>query len=339
MLPARLTGGMPKVVAAAPRPIVGPSADPPPRDVPRYAERLDRTVAGGIAYRAMKRYTYAHVGLLSSGTAYYLFLSLFSLLAVAYGVIAFVGADRLANVLTDALGDALPGLVGDNGIDPDQLRSTGTTAGIVGLAFLLYSGLGAVGGASSSMHLIFGAPPDPRSFVKAKARHLLVLLMIAPLVVVSFASASPTSNLIGPALEAIGWDSAFFRAALIGVGLTVGLVVDLLILWILLGRLGGIRPCRRPRLIAGLVGAVAVGVIKQLLEVIVAWCLDKPQYGVFAAPLAILFILSLLATVLYAAAALAGGISDRDVALATLQPAHGHVVAVETQPGTDSAKD
>ena len=77
---------------------------------------------GRIAYRATRRYTYAHVGLLSSGTAYYLFLSLFSLLAVAYGVFAIVEADRLAQVLTDALQDALPGLVGNAGIDPDQLR-------------------------------------------------------------------------------------------------------------------------------------------------------------------------------------------------------------------------
>lgn len=321
--------------AAAPPPIVGASVDPPPRDVPGYADKLDRTAVGAIAYRALERYSYAHVGLLSSGTAYYLFLSLLSLLAVAYGVMALVGADHLAEVLTDALGDALPGLVGDDGIDPDQLRSTGTTAGIVGLTVLLYSGLGAVGGASSSLHLIFGAPPDPRSFVAAKARHLLVLIVVAPLVVVSFASASPTSSLIEPVLEALGWDSASIRAALIVIGLTVGLVVDVAILWILLGRLGGIRPYRGPRLIASVIGAVAVGAIKQLLEVIVAWCLDKPQYGVFAAPLAILFILTLLATVLYAAAALAGGISDRHVPLAELQPTPGDVVTVGTDPETD----
>jgi membrane protein len=281
---------------------------------------LDRSAAGGIAYRAMDRYLYARAGLLSSGTAYYLFLSLFSLLAVAYGVIALVGADRLADVLTDALGEALPGLVGDAGIDPESLRATGTTAGVVGLAFLLYSGLGAVGGASSSLHLIFGAPPDPRSLVRAKARHLLVLLGVSPLVLVSFASASPTSSLLGPALDAIGWDSALARGALIVVGLTVGFGVDVLILWVLLGRLGGIRPERRPRLVASLAGAVAVGVVKQLLELIVAWCVAKPQYGVFAAPIAVLFVLSLLTTVLYAAAALAGGISDRHVPLAEISP-------------------
>jgi uncharacterized BrkB/YihY/UPF0761 family membrane protein len=142
-----------------------------------------------------------------------------------------------------------------------------------------------------------------------------VLLAVAPLVLVSFASASPTSSLLGPTLDAIGWDSALARAALIVVGLTVGFGVDVLILWLLLGLLGGIRPERRPRLVASLLGAVAVGVIKQLLEAIVAWCVAKPQYGVFAAPLAVLFVLSLLTTVLYAAAALAGGISDRHVPL------------------------
>jgi hypothetical protein len=52
-------------------------------------------------------------------------------------------------------------------------------------------------------------------------------------------------------------------------------------------------------------------VLKQLLQVIVAWSLAKPQYGAFAAPLAVLFVLSLLSTVLYLSAALAGGMSDR----------------------------
>lgn len=154
---------------------------------------------------------------------------------------------------------------------------------------------------------------------------------------VSFASASPTSSLIVPVLEALGLGLGVHRATLIVVGLTVGLVVDVVILWILLGRLGGIRPYRGPRLIASLIGAVAVGAIKQLLEVIVAWCLDKPQYGVFAAPLAILFVLSLLATVLYASAALAGGISDRRVPLAKLQPTPGDVVTVGTDPETDGS--
>jgi membrane protein len=307
-------------VVAAPPPIEGTAVDPPPTPVPAYAEKLDRTPVGAVAYRAIRRYVYANVGLLANGTAYYLFLSLLSLLAFAYGVVTVIGADDLAATLTDALNEALPGLVGEDGIDPAQLRSTGTTAGVVGLLLLLYSGLGAVGGSGKSMHLIFGAPPDPRSFVKAKARHLLILLGVAPLIVVSFASLSLTSELLRPVLETLGLGSGPVRTALAAVGLLVGFAVDVLIVWILLGTLGGIRPPRRPRLISSLIGALAIGVVKQLLDVIVTWSLDKPQYGAFAAPLAVLFVLSLLSNVLYGSAALAAGISDRDVPLEELEP-------------------
>lgn len=312
--------------AAAPPPIVGTPIDPPPAEVPDFAEKLDRTAVGGIGYRALRRYSHANVALLTSGTAYYLFLSLLSLLALTYGVIAILGADRLAEKLTDILGDALPNLVGSNGIDPQELRSTGRTAGVVGLVLLLYSTLGAVRGASRSMHVIFGAPPDPRTFVRSKARHLLILLVVTPLLAVSFAAASLTSTLIQPLLDAIGWDSAPVRAALAGAGLLAGLAIDTLIMWILLGTLGGIRPHRGPRLISSVIGAVAVGLIKQLLQVIVAWSLDKPQYGAFALPLAVLFVLSLLTSVLYVCAAIAGGISDRDVPLDQLGPTPDNAV-------------
>ena len=82
--------------AAAPPPIVGTPIDPPPKEVPAFATKLDSTTVGGIGYRAMRRYSFGNVGLLANGTAYYLFLSLFALLAFAYGIIAVLGADQLS---------------------------------------------------------------------------------------------------------------------------------------------------------------------------------------------------------------------------------------------------
>lgn len=306
--------------AAAPRPITGITVDPPPRDVPEFAEKLDQSTVGGIGYRALRRYSYGKVGLLANGTAYYLFLSLFALLALAYGIIALVGADDVAQTLTEALDNAFPGVVGDDGIDPETLKTAGRTAGIVGLLILLYSALGAVSGATKSMHLIFGAPPDPRSFPKAKARALGILLIIAPLVLISFASSAVASQLTDPLLKFIGLDSGAGRLGIGVLGFAIGFAVDVLILWILLGTLGGIRPHTRPHLIASLVGAVAIGLIKQLLDAIMSWALDKPQYGAFAAPIAVLFILQLLSLVLYGSACLAAGISDSEVALEDLEP-------------------
>lgn len=306
--------------AAAPPPIAGVAVDPPPSPIPGYAAVIDeRSDVGGILIRAKGRYAYANVGLLAAGTAYYLLLALFSVLAFAYGVIAVVGADDLSARLTESLSEALPGLVGDGGIDPDTLRSTGRTAGILGLLLLLYSSLGAVGGASRSMHLIFGAPPDPRNFVAAKARFALILLLVAPLVAISFATGSLASDLMSPVLAEIGLGSGFGRGVVTAGGLVLGFALDTLILWILLGNLGGIRPLTRPRIISALIGAAAVGVIKQLLEAIIDWAIAKPQYGAFAAPLAVLFVLSLLSQVLYGSAAVAAGISDRDIPLEELE--------------------
>ncbi len=306
--------------AAAPPPIIGTPIDPPPAEIPAFAEKLDQTAIGGIAYRTLRRYTYARVGLLAAGTAYFMFLSLLSLLAFAYGVIAVVGADELAAKLTESLNEALPGLVGEDGIDPELLRATGTAAGIVGLVVMLYSSLGAVNGASGSMHTIYGAPPDPRPFIKAKLRAAGLLLMVTPLMAISFIAVTLTSEMIEPVLETLGWDSPGTVTLLNYLGLAVGFLIDTLILWILLGMLGGIRPMKRPRLIASLIGAVGIGLLKQLMDLIVAWSLDKPQYGALALPLATLFVLSLMATVLYGSAALVGGISDAETPLSELEP-------------------
>ena len=42
---------LPKL-SAAPPPMAGTPIDPAPKDVPVWAERLDQTMVGGIAYRA-----------------------------------------------------------------------------------------------------------------------------------------------------------------------------------------------------------------------------------------------------------------------------------------------
>ena len=308
------------MAAAAPPPIHGTPNDPPQPDVPAYAQKLDRSAVGGIAYRAMRRYSHANVGLLAAGSAYYLFLSLLSLLAFAYGIIAVLGADEIAAWLTETLQEALPGLIGEGGINPDTLRATGTAAGIVGLALMLYSSIKAVTGASKSLHLIYGAPPDPRKFLIAKLRSVAILVLVAPLILVSFASASLTSGVLDDLLDSVGLNGSAARFTLTAAGLVLGFAIDVLILWILLGRLGGITPGPRPRLVASLIGAVGAMLIKQLLSAIISWSLDKPQYGALAIPLALLFVFSLLSTVLYASASLAAGISDRHTDLAELMP-------------------
>lgn len=305
---------------AAPPPINGEPNDPPQREVPDYAERLDGFAVTGVGYRAMRRYSHANIGLLAAGSAYYLFLSLLSLLAFAYGIIAVAGADEIAKWLTETLEESLPGLIGDEGIDPSQLRASGATAGIAGLVIMLYSSLKSVTGASKSMHIIYGAPPDPRNFVMAKLRAAGILLLVAPLVLLSFASASLATGILDDLLSSMGFSGEATRISLSVAGVIIGFALDFLIIWLLLGLLGGIKPNTRPRIIASVIGAVAALAIKNLMSAIISWSLDKPEYGALAIPLALLFVFSLLSTVLYSAAAIVAGISDREKPLEELVP-------------------
>ena len=118
-------------------------------------------------------------------------------------------------------------------------------------------------GAAKSMHLIYGAPPDPRNIVRGRARHLLVLLTVAPLLLISFSSAALASTLVGPLLDAAGLHSGWVQGMLVLGGLVLGYAVDVLVLWVLLGNLGGIRPLGKPRLLGALAGGVGALVVKQ----------------------------------------------------------------------------
>ncbi|MEA2022837.1 MAG: YhjD/YihY/BrkB family envelope integrity protein [Actinomycetota bacterium] len=303
----------------SPPPIPGKPIDPPPKDLPKVVGTVDeRSRIAGIAYRALNRFSFANASLLAAGTTYYLFITMFALLAFAYGAAAALGSDQLTASLSDALERALPGLTGTGGIDPDQLREIGQGTSLAGLLLLLYSGSGAMVAASNSLHLIYGALPDPRNFVAARARLLGWLLIIAPLILLSFA----IPNVIALVARSVdGFASTGIPTAVWTVGgFLVTLIIDFAIVYLLLGVLGGIRPEHRARIVGAVVGAIGISVLKSLLAVIISWSIAKPEYGAFAAPIAVLLILYLLTLTLYASASITAGVADRDVALKSLTP-------------------
>jgi membrane protein len=300
---------------AAPPSIPGKRTDPPLKDLPAIIETIhEKSVTAGIAYRAFSRFSFAKATLLAAGTTYYLFLAMFAMLAFVFGVAAAFGTDEFTAYVTDALREALPGLIGEDGIDPAQLRAVGRSSSIVGLIILLYAGGGAMAAASGSMHVIYGAPPDPRNFLFERARLLGLLVLIAPLILVSFAIPNVVASVTLNATSLVTVSTV--PPVLVNAGvLLVALVIDFAIIYLLLGVLGGIRPERRARVIGALVGAAVVGVMKYFMGFIIAWSISKPQYGTFAVPITVLFVLYLLTLSLYASASLTAGIADREVPL------------------------
>lgn len=291
-------------------PIPGEPVDPPPKRIAKTLAKVDRKgAAAGSGYRAFLRYSHTNASLLAAGTTYYAFLALFAILVFVFGLTALIGGEELAQTATDSLNKAFPGLIGDQGISPQQLEQVGQTTSIIGLLVLLFSGSGAMVALSNSLHLIYATPKDPRNFVVARLRLLAWMLLLVPLIGLSFVPSTLIGTFADPVMQFLGIQGGFWTYALFGLTAVVSIALNALVVWLILGHFGGVRPARRARLIGSLVGAIGIEVLKYLLSFIIAWSVGKPQYGAFAAPIAMLLVLYLEVLVLYFAACLTAGIA------------------------------
>jgi membrane protein len=205
--------------------------------------------------------------------------------------------------------EAFPGLIGDQGISTSELQQVGQTTSVIGLLALLFAGSGAMVAASNSLHLIYGAPKDPRNFVLNRARLLAWMLLIVPLIGLSFVPSVVIGNFAQPVMDWLGLEGGFWTFVLFALTAVVSILLNGLVVWLMLGHLGGIQPARRPRLIGAALGAVGIEILKYLLSFIIAWSVGKPQYGAFAAPIAMLLVLYLETLVVYVSACLTAGIA------------------------------
>lgn len=303
-------------MSAIPPPIPGEPTDPPPKAIAETLAKVDdRGSAAGGGYRAFLRFGYANASLLAAGTTYYVFLSVFAMLVFAFGLAALIGGERLADAVTTSVSNAFPGLIGDQGVSPETLQQVGQTTSLIGLLVLLYSGSGAMVALSRSVHLIYGAHKDPRNFVIARLRLLAWMLLLAPLMALSFVPAALISNFAEPVLDFLTLEGSFWSWVLIVSSALASILLNALVIWLILGHMGGIRPARGPRLAGTVLGAIGIEILKYLLALIIGWSVSKPQYGAFAAPIAMLFVLYLETIVLYLSASLTAG-----MAVATSDP-------------------
>jgi membrane protein len=270
------------------------------------------TVGRGVSIgmRTSTRFIQSRATLLAAGTTYYLFLALFSALTLAYGLTAALGAERLSAYVTEAMSAAFPGLVGGSGTDPDQLRSIAQATSVIGAVGLLYGATGAVLGASRSLHAVYGAPANTRGLVRVRLWALAWLLVLAPLVLLSFVSASFTADLSAGLLDALGLSAVDPTLLLRAGALVLTMVLNFLVVHVMLGRLGGIRPARSPLLVGAAVGAVVIELLKHVMALLVGFVIDKPQYGALAAPIGIMFVLYLQSSALYLVASLTAALAE-----------------------------
>ncbi len=261
------------------------------------------------AWAGIERYNDARGNVLAGGIAYHALISLAAAVVVlSTGAAVIVGSlPSWRDAVLRFLARTVPGAVGegDNGlIGADSLSSgAGAVTGIVGLIALIVAlnratrYVSALRGASQTM-----LGTESKSVLHGKARDLTALVALLGLAVVAAGlqvAAGSASAWIGGDGEARTW---LVRGAAFGVGLLADSAFVYMVLTVL-GRAG--RPYRR-LLWTVLAVAVAIGLLRAASALLVNGAVSNPVLAPFAAVVAILVWVDLLARLVLLGAAWVG---------------------------------
>jgi uncharacterized BrkB/YihY/UPF0761 family membrane protein len=293
-------------------PVPGRYVDPPDIDTATVRWVVDRYDALAWLWRWWERFRDGYGTLSAKGIAFYGFFSFLSALALVYGFL-FTAVPGSRDLIEDFLYDAFPGVIGADGIDVDALAASAGTISAVGAAVLLYSALAVVRAIDSGVRLVYGVQYNPRGLVVKSLRQLGWVLVLVPLLVLSYASTTVVTGVFTGFFEAIGWEPGEALSTLVPVAAGfASLVFNLALFWTLLTVFTGVRPSPRARVWGTIVGAVAFEAVKVGATFLFGFVLTNPRYSFFAAPIAILLLFFAMAVVLLAAAALVATVAEGD---------------------------
>jgi len=275
------------------------------------------------AWHAWKRYGDHRGGLLAGGISYVAFLSIFPILALAFTIFGIVLHNQpgLIEDIRNAINDQLPGFV-KSAANPNGIITLNTPSGTalsvtgaVGLATLLWGGLGWLSALRDGIRAIFGVAGSPDNFLLAKLRDLGVLVLIGIGVLLSAVVSTAAGAVAGWLAGLVGLEGQGWLVTVVGV--LVQLALNAAIVALLLRLLSGVDlpwPGLRNGAVAGGIGLTLVQVLGLRL---VAGTLHNQSLAAVAIPAALLVFLNFISRVIL----LAGAWAANDLDLATTE--HG----------------
>gem|GEM_PF-5154913 len=294
-------------------PIEGTDRDPPDVDAPAITWVVRRSDAAAWLWRWWERFRDGRGTLSAKGIAFYSFFGVLSGL-----LLAFIVAGRLPQyeeVLVTIVEEALPGLFDPSTLDEDGLQTLGGRLGILGAVVLLYSALGIVRAIDDGVRLVYGVQYQPRLFVVRTVRYLGFLLLLTPLVALSYVASSASAGLFQPMLDALGLPAWITDVVVTAAGVIGAVAVNTITVWVVLVRLGGITPHRWVWR-GALIGGAALSAVQWGTTMLVSATLANPRWVSFGAPVAMLLLFYLMALTLLAAAAFVATANEHDPLLA-----------------------
>jgi membrane protein len=290
-------------------PIEGTDRDPPDVDAPLIAWAVRRHDLAAWCWRWWERFRDGRGTLSAKGIAFYSFFGVISGLLLAFIVAAQL--PQYEQLLITIVSEALPGLFDPSTVDEQGLQTVAGRLGILGAVVLLYSALGIVRAIDDGLRLIYGVQYQPRLFVAKTVRYLGFLLLLTPLVALSYVASSASAGLFGPLLRALGLPPWITEVVVTAAGTVGAVALNTVTVWVLLGHLGGITPHRWVWR-GALLGGAALSVVQWGTTVLVSVTLANPRWVSFGAPVAMLLLFYLMALTVLAAAAFVATANEDD---------------------------
>ncbi|MFD7131278.1 YihY/virulence factor BrkB family protein [Streptomyces sp. NPDC059894] len=259
------------------------------------------------AWRSFERLDRVKWTRLAAAMTFTSFIALFPLLTVAAAIAAAAFGRDQQHTLEDRLAEQVPGI--SDQLDIDALVQNAGTVGLIAGAALLFTGVGWAGATRECLRAVWELPDDEDNPVLRKAKDLGVLIGLGGAVLVTLATSTVASAMVGwitrqLGIDEGGWGGVLLRAA----AFAVAVLADFLLLLYVLTLLPGVEPRRRRLVVAALTGAVGFELLKLLLSGYLQGVAAKSMYGAFGVPIALLLWINFTAKlVLFCAAWTATG--------------------------------
>lgn len=241
----------------------------------------------------------------AAAVTFFGFLSFFPVLALAASLLGyFLGDDAVGTVVREVNSYA-PGLAGQLGLEDilTDNRKAGA-AGLVGLAGLLYSGLGWVDALREAVRTIWHHNVKEGNFLVKKAKDVVILAGLGVTVLLSVGVSAATGAFRDVALDAVGLSDGFVATAVTAVvGVALGLLTSTALFLYLFWRLPKVVSPFRQMLKGAVLAAVLFEVLKRVGAIYIERTTENPLYGSFAVIVGLLIWINIVSRMLLICAA------------------------------------
>ncbi|MGY6025554.1 YihY/virulence factor BrkB family protein [Streptomyces spinosirectus] len=239
------------------------------------------------AWRSFDRLDRVKWTRLAAAMTFTSFVALFPLLTVSAAVAAATLSEQQQKDLQDKIAEQVPGI--SDQLDIQGLVDNAGTVGLIAGAVLLFTGIGWAGSMRDSLRAVWELPDEEENPFLRKAKDLGILVGLGGAVLVTLATSTVASAMVGWITRQIGIDKNGWGGILLYViAFAVSVFADFLLLLYVLTLLPGVEPPRRRLAIAALTGAIGFELLKTLLSGYMQGVAAKSMYGAFGVPVALL---------------------------------------------------